>query len=152
MLDKTDRTLLALLKNDTKRKYSELGDAVHLSPPAVHERVKKLERAGVIRKYTIEIDTEALGLALQAFVRIHISRVPCEEVALALQKFPEVVECFSSAGDESMLIKVHTGSPALLEALLNRIRQMPGVAGLLTSVILSTHFQRENIGVDVQDE
>jgi Lrp/AsnC family leucine-responsive transcriptional regulator len=148
MLDQTDRMLLALLKEDTKRKYSELGEAVHLSAPAVHDRVKKLERAGVIRKYTIEIDPEALGLTMQAFVRIHISRIPCEEMARALQSFPEVVECFSSAGEESMLIKVHTGSPSQLETLLNRIRQMPGVERVLTSIILTTHFQRENIVVD----
>jgi Lrp/AsnC family leucine-responsive transcriptional regulator len=148
MVDQTDRMLLALLKEDTKRKYSELGEIVHLSAPAVHERVKKLERAGVIRKYTIEIDPEALGLALQAFLRIHVSRVPCEEMARSLQSFPEVVECFSSAGEESMLIKVHTGSPSQLETLLNRIRQMPGVERVLTSVILTTHFQRENIVVD----
>ncbi len=148
MLDKTDRMLLALLKEDTKRKYSELGELLHLSPPAAHERVKKLERAGVIRKYTIEIDPGALGLALHAFVRIHISRVPCEEMARALQSFPEVVECFSSAGEESMLIKVHTESPSQLETLLNRIRLMPGVERVLTSIILTTHFQRENIAVD----
>ena len=148
MLDQTDRMLLALLKEDTKRKYSDLGEIVHLSAPAVHERVRKLERAGVIRKYTIEVDPEALGLVLQAFVRIHVSHIPCEEMARSLQSFPEVVECFSSAGEESMLIKVHTGSPSQLEALLNRIRQMPGVERALTSIILTTHFRRENIVVD----
>jgi Lrp/AsnC family transcriptional regulator, leucine-responsive regulatory protein len=145
MLDQTDRMLLALLKQDARRKYSELGEAVHLSAPAVHERVKKLERAGTINRYTIEIDSEKLGLTLRAFVRIHISRVPCEELARALQAFPEVVECHSSAGEESMLITVHTISPSALEALLNRIRQMPGVERVLTSIILTTHFQRENI-------
>jgi Lrp/AsnC family leucine-responsive transcriptional regulator len=148
MLDQTDRMLLALLKEDTKQKYSDLGEIVHLSAPAVHERVKKLERAEVIRKYTIEVDLDALGLTLQAFIRIHISRVPCEEMARSLQNFPEVVECFSSAGEESMLIKVHTGSPSQLETLLNRIRLMPGVERVLTSIILTTHFQRENIAVD----
>ena len=148
MLDNIDRMLLALLKEDAKRKYSELGEVVHLSPPAVHERVKKLERAGVIRKYTVEIDQEALGLVLQAFVRIHISRIPCEEVARILQTFPEVVECFSSAGEESMLIKVQTSSPLLLEALLNHIRQIAGVVRVQTSIILTTHFQRDNIVID----
>ena len=148
MLDQIDRMLLALLKEDAKRKYSELGEIVHLSPPAVHERVKKLERAGVIRKYTVEIDPAALGLMLQAFVRIHVSHIPCEEMARALRVLQEVVECFSSAGEESMLIKVQTESPAQLEALLNHIRQMPGVERVLTSVILTTHFQRENIRLD----
>ena len=148
MLDQIDRMLLALLLEDTKRKYTELGEVVHLSPPAVHERVKKLERAGIIRKYTIEIDPEALGLAVRAFVRIHINRIPCEEMARALQASPEVVECYSSAGEESMLIKVHTESPSQLETLLNRIRQMSGVERVQTSILLSTHFQRENIMMD----
>ena len=148
MVDLIDRMLLALLQEDTKRKYTELGEIVHLSPPAVHERVKKLERAGVIRKYTIEIDPEALGLAVRAFVRIHINRIPCEEVSRVLQTFPEVVECYSSAGEESMLIKVHTGSPSQLETLLNRIRQMPGIERVQTSILLTTHFQRENIVID----
>jgi DNA-binding Lrp family transcriptional regulator len=140
--------LLALLKENTKQKYSELGEVVHLSPPAVHERVKKLERAGVIRKYTIEIDPGALGLTLQAFVRMQVSRVPCEEIARTLQTFPEVVECFSSAGEESMLIKVQTSSSSLLEALLNHLRQMPGVERVQTSILLTTHFQRDNIVMD----
>lgn len=148
MLDQTDRMLLALLKEDARRKYSELGEAVHLSPPAVHERVKKLERAGVVRRYTIEIDHAALGLMLQAFVRIHVSHIPCEEMARALQMVPEVVECFSSAGEESMLIKVQTESPSHLEALLNHIRQMSGVERVLTSIILTAHFQRDNIKLD----
>lgn len=148
MLDTTDRMLLALLKEDTKRTYSELGEAVHLSPPAVHERVKKLERAGVIRKYTIEIDPDALGLALQAFVRIHVRHVSCEVMARELQVFPEVVECFSSAGEESILIKVHTKAPSQLEALLNRIRQLPDVEQVLTSIILTTHYRRENLAVE----
>jgi len=85
---------------------------------------------------------------LRAFVRIHINRIPCEELARALQGFPEVVECHSSAGEDSMLIKVHTTSPSALEALLNRIRQIPGVERVLTSIILTTHFQRENIAVE----
>ena len=148
MLDQIDRMLLILLKEDAKRKYSDLGEIVHLSPPAVHERVKKLERAGVIRKYTVEIDPVALGLLVQAFVRIHVSHIPCEAMARALQALPEVVECFSSAGEESMLIKVQTESPSQLEALLNHIRQMPGVERVLTSVILTTHFRRDNIRLD----
>jgi DNA-binding Lrp family transcriptional regulator len=93
MVDQTDRMLLALLKEDTKRKYSELGEIVHLSAPAVHERVKKLERAGVIHKYTIEVDPEVLGLALlgkcllgRRPLRILPRRAP-REVSLWVEKF-----------------------------------------------------------------
>jgi Lrp/AsnC family transcriptional regulator, leucine-responsive regulatory protein len=148
MIDHVDRMLLALLKQDARRKYSELGAAVHLSAPAVHERVKRLERARVLRRYTIDFDPLALGLALHAFVRIHTSRTSCEELAQALQKFPEVEECFSSAGEEAMLIKVRTATPASLEELLDRVRLIPGVERLLTSIVLTTHFQRAYIPTD----
>ncbi|MBA2679399.1 MAG: Lrp/AsnC family transcriptional regulator [Ktedonobacteraceae bacterium] len=145
MLDETDRMLLSLLKEDARRKYIELGEAVHLSSPAVYERVKKLERAGIIKRYTIDIDPEALGLALAAFVRIHISHKPCEEMALALQQYPEVEECYSSAGEESMILKVRTATPSALESFLDRIRQMPGIERAQTSIILNTNFERINI-------
>jgi Lrp/AsnC family leucine-responsive transcriptional regulator len=137
--------LLALLKQDTRKKYAELGEIVHLSPPAVHERVKKLERAGVIRRYAIEIDPDALGPSLYAFVRLDVNRIPCEDVAQTLHTLAEVEECYSSAGDESILLKVHTATPVTLEKLMNRIRQIHGVAKIYTSVVLTTHFQRENI-------
>ncbi|GAC1488387.1 MAG: hypothetical protein NVS2B12_42600 [Ktedonobacteraceae bacterium] len=127
MPDKTDRMLLSLLKEDARRKYAELGEAVHLSSPAVYERVKKLERANVIRRYTVDVDPEALGLSLAAFVRIHVSRKPCEEMAAALQQCPEVEECYSSAGEESMILKVRTTTPSALETFLDRVRQLPGV-------------------------
>ena len=148
MLDQTDRMLLSLLKKDARQKYSELGEQVHLSPPAVHERVKKLERMGVIERYTIEIDANALGLALYAFVRIHISQASCEQVAKALKACPEVEECFSSAGEESMLVKVHTTTPVALETLLDHIRRLPGVERTQTSIILTKHFERTYIPME----
>lgn len=148
MLDQTDRMLLSLLKKDARQKYSELGEQVHLSPPAVHERVKKPERMGVIERYTIEMDANALGLALYAFVRIHISQASCEQVANALKQCPEVEECFSSAGEESMLVKVHTTTPIALEALLDHIRRLPGVERTQTSIILTKHFERTYIPME----
>lgn len=133
--------LLGLLKENAHRKYAELGETVHLSPPTVHERVKKLERRGIIRRYSVEIDPHALGLDVSAFVRI-VHRTACQTIAQELEQFVEIEECHSIAGEDSLLLKIRTASTAALEALLNRIRQIDGVERTFTSVVLLTHFER----------
>jgi Lrp/AsnC family leucine-responsive transcriptional regulator len=141
-LDEIDRTLLTLLQSEARRRYADLGAAVHLSPPAVHERVKKLERQGVIRRYTVEVDPAALGRNICAFVRVGTVHLPCADLAAALLPFDEVEECHSVAGEDSILIKVRTTTPAALEELLERIKRIPGVERTLTSMALVTFFER----------
>jgi Lrp/AsnC family leucine-responsive transcriptional regulator len=142
MLDDTDRKLLSALQREARTRYVDLGAAVHLSAPAVHERVKKLERQGVIRHYTVDVDPNALGAGICAFVRVNTVHLPCAELASALRPFPEVEECHSVAGEDSILIKVRTSTPAALEDLLERIKQIPGVERTLTSVALVSFFER----------
>src|SRR5690349_9490178 len=91
-LDALDRTLLALLLDDARQKYATLGEKVALSPPAVFERVRRLERDGVVRRFTIEIDPSAVGLHVCAFVRVR-ARVACRLLAASLARFKEVEEC-----------------------------------------------------------
>ena len=148
MLDTIDRMLLGLLKKDAHSKYAALGEAVHLSPPTVHERVKKLERKGIIRRYSAEIDPHALGLDVAAFVRI-MHRTTCQTIAQELKHFIEIEECHSIAGEDSLLLKIRTANTADLEALLNRIRQIDGVERTFTSIVLLTHFER---GVNFLEE
>lgn len=145
MLDEVDRMILRLLLTDARSTYAQLGQAVRLSPPAVHERVKKLERTGVIRRHTIEVNPHILGLDTCAFIRIAIRRIECSDVARALQEFNEVEECHSTAGEDSVLLKVRTTNTAALEALIVRIRQIPGVERTITTVVLLSHFERGTV-------
>ena len=88
-MDDTDRTLIGLLQRDASQPYAELARAVHLSTAAVHERVRKLRRSGVIRRTTVEVDPVALGALLVAFVEIafvsilarRLKRLVIEEVS-----------------------------------------------------------------------
>ncbi len=141
--DPVNRTLLSELQRDARIPYAELGKKVHLSAPAVFERVRRLERAGVLRRYSIEVDPEKLGLLFCAFVRIATStKGCCEHIVPALREFPEIEECHAIAGEDSVLVKTRTASPPELDRLLKRIRAVDGVERTLTTVVLLTHFER----------
>ncbi len=143
MGDQVNRSLLTRLKADARSSYAELGKGVHLSAPAVYERVRRMESSGVILGHTVVIDPEAIGLPFCAFVRIATEgNYRCDEIAAALGRHSEIEECHSIAGEDNLLIKVRTPSPKALEGLLTKIRQVPGIAKTLTTVVLQTRFER----------
>jgi Lrp/AsnC family transcriptional regulator, leucine-responsive regulatory protein len=141
--DHLNRKLLTLLREDARAKYADLGRSVHLSPPAVFERVKKLEKSRTILRYTIDVDPNMLELSLCSFVQIRIlDDVTSEEVAERLTAYREVEECHSIAGEDCILAKVRTTDAAALNRLLLEIKKLPGVQRTLTTIVLSTHFER----------
>lgn len=142
LIDETDGMILKLLSEDARRQYADLGKAVHLSAPAVHARVKKLEQMGIIRGYTIKVDPETLGKPVCAFIRIVESGTPCDDLAAELKVFPEIEECHSVAGEDCVLAKARTSTPYELEMLLKKIRQISGVQKTVTTVALRSHFER----------
>lgn len=124
-------------------KYAEMGTEVHLSAPAVHERIKKLEKNGVIKNYTIETNPKKLGLSVCALISITLSNVTlCSDAVIELEKIHEVEECFSTAGEESLLIKIRTKDTDSLEQLLVKLRSISGVERTLTKIVLTSHFER----------
>jgi DNA-binding Lrp family transcriptional regulator len=140
-LDRTDFALVQALQEDAARRLEELGRRVGLAPSSVHERLRRLEAGGVIRRWTIECDAAALGLPVLAFVGVRSSR-PCSELRPALEAVPAVEECHSVAGALGMLLKVRVASPAALLELAERLREIPGVEGTETTVVLATQFAR----------
>lgn len=141
-MDEIDEKLLGLLKADSKTKYTDLAVILNLSAPSVHARVKKLEQSGVIAGYTIDIDASLLALSLCAFIRVTIEGIPATALAKALQTFPEVEDFYVMAGEECVLLKVRTKDTAELSLLLDRIRETKGVRKTITSVVLTTPFER----------
>lgn len=141
-MDDIDLKLLAFLKEDAKRKYSDLAEMLNLSGPSIHARVKKLEQSGVIHSYTINVDSSMLGAKLTAFVRVTTEGVSCTDIPKAFEPFPEVEELHSVAGEESLLLKVRTRDTASLDILLDRIRKIPGVRKTVTSIVLGTRIDR----------
>ena len=141
-LDETDLKIIQLLSQDAKMSYADLGQEIHLTAPAVHGRVKKLERSGVIKKYGIEIDYDRIGLPVTAFVRIQISKGRCRENGQRVSAYPEVLECHSVAGEDDLILKTRTATPLELQNLLDRLK-VDGLSDRSISIfVLETHFER----------
>ena len=141
-MDDTDRQLVSALVADARTSYAELARLVGLSAPSVHERVRRLERAGVIRGYAADVAPSAIGLAVTALVGI-LQREGAEQddVADALAGIPEVEDCWFVAGEESFVVKVRAADVDALEHTLGVLRRTPGVARTRTTVVLSTRFE-----------
>ena len=139
VLDETDRRILSELSADGRMSLAELGRRVSLSPPAVAERVGRLERAGVITGYHAAIDPRALGYQLTAIVRVkpaarQLPRIP--ELAAAI---PEISECLRITGEDCFFLKVHLRRIDELEALLDRFTPFGRTT---TSIIHSSPVDR----------
>lgn len=140
-LDQTDLLLVDALQQDAAQRLEDLARVVRLAPSSVHERLHRLERDGIIRRWSVDLNAEALGLGVLAYVGVRASR-PCSELVDALGKIPAIEECHSVAGELSLLLKVRVATtPALLE-LVERIRQIPGIEGTETTIVLKTQLQR----------
>jgi len=149
-LDELDVRLLDALQRNARSTYAELGHVVGLKPPAVHERVKRLESRGYVRGYAARLDGRMLGLELVAFVGCYSAPdANYDELVAALAALPEICEVHSVAGEESFIVKVVTRSTAHLDDLLGRLKRIPGIARTKTTVVLSTPFERGGIAVSV---
>lgn len=141
-LDVFDRKILGVLACDANVSYAELGERIGLSAPAVHERVKRMRRSGVIRYTSAMIDPLAVGKPLLAFVHVDVQGWCVSPELLAVAELPEVEEMHSVAGDTSILLKVRTENSAALEGLLARIYDVPGVVATRSYIVLSSQLER----------
>jgi Lrp/AsnC family transcriptional regulator, leucine-responsive regulatory protein len=120
VLDGTDRRILAELSADGRVSLAELGRRVSLSPPAVAERVGRLERAGVITGYHAAIDPRALGYQLTAIVRVKPAARQLPRIPELAAEIPEISECLRITGEDCFFLKVHLRSIDELSPLLDR--------------------------------
>jgi Lrp/AsnC family transcriptional regulator, leucine-responsive regulatory protein len=149
-LDELDVRLLDALQRNARSTYAELGQIVGLKPPAVHDRVKRLETRGYVRGYSARLDSRLLGLELVAFIGCYSTPDANYDTLVAdLAALPEVCEVHSVAGEESFIVKTVTRSTAHLDDLLGRLKRITGLARTKTTVVLSTPFERGGITVSV---
>jgi Lrp/AsnC family transcriptional regulator, leucine-responsive regulatory protein len=120
LLDETNRRLLGELQGNARLTLAELGRRVDLSPPAVADRLQRLEEEGVIVGYRAEIDPKALGYALSAVIRIRPAPRELRKVADLAQKTPEVVECQRITGEDCLIFKLHVRDVEHLEEVIDR--------------------------------
>jgi Lrp/AsnC family leucine-responsive transcriptional regulator len=145
MLDATNRRILAELQADGRLSLAELGRRVGLSPPAVAERVQRLEADGVVRAYRAEIDPRALGLALTAIIRVRPAPGQLANVADLARETDEVVECHRVTGDDCYFMKAHVRDVTHLEEVIDRFVVLGQTT---TSIVQSSPVPRRGVAVD----
>lgn len=140
--DEMDAKIISALGADGRRSYAEVGAEVGLSTAAVHERVKKMLDKGVIRRFSISVDPERVGLNFTAFVAIrNDGGIHCRDVAPRLRAMPQVEELHSVAGEYDFLAKVRTTHARALEDVIYQIKAIEGVARTTSTVVLNTEFE-----------
>ena len=142
-MDDIDRTIVALLRENARRSYQDIGGVVHLSAPAVKRRVDRLERDGVLLGYTAIVDPQAFGWHAEAFVDLYCEgSMPAAAIKRAVERESGVVSAHTVAGEASALLHVRRHDTKDLELALERIRATEGITRTVTEVVLSTLFQR----------
>ena len=143
MLDGTGWLLLQELQQNARLSYSELGQRVGLSAPAVADRIRRMEEVGVITGYRAEVNMGKLGLPVTAIIRLSsLAGQSCNLVALRASEIPEVLECYRVTGNDSVIVKVVATSVAHLERIIDRLT-LHGFP--TTSIVLSKPLQRYTI-------
>jgi len=120
VLDPVNRRVLAELHDDPRMSMSALARAVGLSAPAVTERVQRLQEAGVITGFRMDVDPSALGLPVTAFARIRPTAGQLQRVIDLARSTPEVSECHRITGEDCFLLKLHAPSVEAIEPILDR--------------------------------
>ena len=141
LLDETGWQLLHELQQNARLSFSELGQRVGLSSPAVAERVRKMEDAGIITGYRAEVDSEKLGFPVMAIVRMtslarsgKYAGTSAKQVVTLVNQFPEVIECYRATGSDITMMLVIATSVGHLDDVIDRLGELGQTT---TSILLS---------------
>lgn len=134
-IDELDRNLLQIVQEDGRLSFREVARRVGMSTPAVAERIRKLEGAGVISGYAARVERGALGEEVGAFLRLTVSDLDYRRVTGLCATLDSVVECHHVTGDDSFFIRVSVRSIAELEDVISRFRKIGDVR---SSLVLSS--------------
>lgn len=144
-LDETDVQILHLLQNDGRMTNAELAKRVGLSPPSVLQRVRALEKAGLIRAYVALLEPERLGLRITAMIMISLAlhqEQPIERFRRSIQEIPEIIECYHVSGDFDFLLKVVVKDMRAYEIFLReKLSKIKGIGKITTNFVLATNKQ-----------
>ena len=144
MIDEIDRKLLRELQQDARASYAELGRRVGLTTPAVIERIRKLEDAGIIIGYRAEIDPAKIGLPITAFIRMSITGVDYSHTIEVANESKEILECHRGTGGDSFIMRVVVESVEHLQEVIDRLTPY-GIT--TTTIVLSSPVQQRAVEI-----
>jgi Lrp/AsnC family transcriptional regulator, leucine-responsive regulatory protein len=147
MIDAIDRKILDLLQGNARLSNAEMAEAVGLTVSSVHERVKKMEKKGIIAGYVAVIDPDKLGKPLLAFVRLTVNSHDAtrDGIHRLCAAEPDILECHNVAGEDCYILKVRAAGPKQLEKLLSAIRNNAETSRSVTNIVLSTYKETTRV-------
>ncbi len=148
-MDQVDLKILEILQKDARTPNVEIARRIGLAPSATLERIRKLERQGILRGYAARIEPVTLGLGLLAFVFVRSrERAGAVRTGKHLAAIPEVQEIHHIAGEDCFLVKVRAANPqALGELLRERFGNIAGVDSTRTTIVLETLKETSSLPV-----
>jgi Lrp/AsnC family leucine-responsive transcriptional regulator len=139
-LDDLDAEILELLQSDGRVSNAELARQINLSQPAVHNRIRRLERLGYILQYVALLDREKIGYDLLCFINVNIQVHQPDQIETfrnMILRMPEVLECYHITGEHDYLLKVVLRNRKDLERfVVDKLTPIPGIARIQTSLVL----------------
>jgi DNA-binding Lrp family transcriptional regulator len=142
-IDDTDRKILALLRENSRRTLADIGAQVSLSVAAVKRRVARLERDGVIKGYTARIDTSMLGDAIEVLMEVYCAdRTSPGDIHHTFEHLDEVVTASTVGGEADVLVRLRVDGVKHLEEVVEQVRRDPNVVRTRTMLVLSTFIDR----------
>lgn len=135
-LDAYDRKILALLQENARISMSEIGRRIHLTSPAVAERVKRLEEANIIEGFSVRLNLRALDYSFEAFINVIVDSHDALEAWA--REHVEVLALHATTGTHCALLRVAVREPEHLQALITSLGK---IGKTTTSIVLSTHFE-----------
>ena len=144
-IDNLDRIILGFLIKNARMPFLEVARECGISGAAIHQRVKKMEDAGIIMGSRLQVKPKALGLDVCAFVGIHLNECNNYTVTVdALRAIPEVLECHFVTGSYELLLKIYCRNHEhLMDILINTIQQIPNIQKTESLISLDQAFERQ---------
>ena len=153
MLDEISVKILKIIQKKARIPNVEVARQVGMAPSAVLERIRKLEKQGIIEGYEVRLNPERFGRRMVAFVSVAVSN-PADTVLVGsgLSEIPSVQEVHAVTGNDGFLVKLRVaGTEALEQVLREQICSIPGVGSVSTSIVLKTHKETARIPIDDVD-
>lgn len=159
MIDEIDGQILNLLQENGRLANAAIAEQVGLTTSTVFDRIKRLEKRGVIQRYVAMVDPAALGKPITAFVRLVVGTDEQGDYPTSKRRFaevcqaePDVLECHTVAGEDCYILKVRVANTGQLEALIERLRSQALITRTTTNIVLSTFKEEMKVAVAIAQD
>ena len=148
-LDSVDKKIIAMLQKNARIPVKEIAKEVYLSSPAVSARISRLEKEGILKGFHAQVNYEAFGYGIKAFINLSVEPYQKKEFYPFIQSIPNVLECNCVTGDYSMLIEVAYQSTVELDHFINELQQFGRTK---TQIVFSTSVEQREVPVVMEEK